>query len=608
MHASTCRRIRIFHQPPGLPASQHWPSSRINPHRSIAAAPLFPLHAFTHTAALSSIPIPSHVQLLSPSVAWHNPTLRVHSASASLPRTSTETQRPPHILTATAMHGRERPQKHAKKREPTSSSSAKLPKSTSIDSLSAAITAADSSGPPTSRRSSRRKGTAEDDFPDDDSASTTSTSSTSDTAAAADSPDLNNSNRLHDAIEGLGEKRSSIRTTALNNFIALLTATYVPQLLEPQQETLSHLFVASLKKGDSAEAALASHALSLLAVSLPEGNDTVWRAAGEALHDAMRNKSKSIAVRAAAARTFTFLRFLLAEHDDECVDTMSELLTLLPASPVAASAGHEEFEVAVMEGWGLLACAVSSHLLSSFLVRVMPLFTAYLHSESVEVRMAVGENIAMLFSAYHDHNTLTENGDDGDADGAEDEAAAAAAPSAGPLSPVDHHHRRPQPEPPCTTPAQKLSILQSTLHHDLLPLLSTLSTDSSRHRARKDRREQRASFRDVLASVETGEQPSVSVTIKKQKVVLEGWRAVRVWDAIRQVVGGGVGVHLSENELVAGLIGWEGEDEGPDGEDVDERTKRLDARAASKSRAKEAYQLHNKQRSKKTQHLDSSLY
>ena len=153
-----------------------------------------------------------------------------------------------------------------------------------------------------------------------------------------------------------------------------------------------------------------------------------------------------------------------------------------------------------------------------------------------------------------------------------------------------------------------MSILQSTLSHDLLPLLSTLSTDSSRHRARKDRREQRASFRDVLASVETGEQPSVAVTIRKQKVELEGWRAVRVWEAVRQVVGGGVSVHLSENELVAGLIGWEGEEDGVDGEEVDERTKRLDARAASKGRAKEAYQLHNKQRSKKTQHLDSSLY
>ena len=510
------------------------------------------------------------------------------------------------------MHGRQKPQQHPKKREKgassSSSSSSNLPKSTSIDSLSAAITAADSSGPPTSRRASRRKGAGDDEYPDDDSASTTSTSSTSDTTSTADSPDLINANKLHDAIEGLGEKRSSIRLTALNNFIALLTAAFVPQLLEPQQETLSHLFLSCLKKGDSAEAALACHALSLLAVSLPEGNDTVWRAAGEALSEAMRNKSKSIAVRAAAARTFTFVRFLLAEHDDECIDTMSELLTLLPASPVAASAGHEEFETAVLEGWGLLACAVSSHLLSSFVVRVMPLFTAYLHSDSVEVRMAVGENIAMLFAAYHEHNTLTDNGDDGDADGTHEDAEAASAPPPALLSPVDHHHRIPQPESPRTTTAQKLSILQSTLTHDLLPLLSSLSTDSSRHRARKDRREQRASFRDVVASVETGEQPSVAVTIKKQKVTLEGWRAVKVWEAIRQVVNGGVSVHVNENELVAGLIGWEGDEDGGDGEDVDERTKRLDARAASKSRTKEAYQLHNKQRSKKTQHLDSSLY
>ena len=519
------------------------------------------------------------------------------------------------MLVCFAMRSRERPQKQARSREATdaakkaassSTSSTKPAKSSSVDSLSAAITAADTGGPPTSRRSSRRKG--EDEYAEDDTASTTSSSSTSDGTAAADTPDLNNSNRLHDAIEGLGEKRASTRVTALDGFIAMLTAAYVPHLLEPQQETLSHLFVASLKKGDSAEAVLACHALSLLAVSLSEGSDTVWRAAGDTLNDAMRNKSKSVAVRAAATRTFTFARFLLAEHDDECMDTMGELLTLLTASPVAASAGQEEFEVAVLEGWGLLACAVSSHLLSSLVVRVMSQFTAYLHSESVEVRMAVGENVAMLFSAYHEHNTPAENGDDTDADGTQEEAAATSTPPAALLSPVDHHHRRPQAEPPRATLAQTLSILQSALQHDLVSLLSDLSTDSSRHRARKDRREQRASFRDILASVETGEQPSVAVTIKKQKVQLEGWRAVRVWDAIRQVVGGGVGVHLSENELVAGLIGWEGDEDGPDGEEVDQRTKRLDARAASKSRAKEAYQQHNKQRSKKTQHLDASLY
>ena len=511
------------------------------------------------------------------------------------------------------MHGRAKPQKHPKKREPNASSASSSSSSTSklgsVDSLSAAISAADSGGPPTSRRSSRRKATAEDDSPDDDNASTASTSSSSDAANGADSPELHNSNKLHEAIEGLGEKRSSSRVAALTSLVALLTSAHVPQLLQPQQETLSDLLVASLKKGDSSEAALTCHALSLLAVSLPEENDTVWRAAGGALTEAMRNKSKSAAVRAAATRALTFLRFLLTEHDDELVDTMSELLALLPPSPLPAAAGQDEFEVAVLDGWGLLACAVSGHMLPSFMVRVMPQFTAYLHSESVEVRMAVGENIATLFAAYHEHNPQAEDEDEADgADEPHDDAITASAQSFNPLSPVDHHHRRTQPEPPRTTAAERLSILQSTLRHDLIPLLSTLSTDASRHRARKERREQRASFRDILASVETGEQPSMQVTIRKQRVDLDGWRAVRVWEAVREVLGGGVGVHLSENELVAGLIGWQGEEDGVEGEDMDDRTKRLEARQASKGRAKEAYQLHNKQRSKKSQHLDASLY
>ena len=107
-------------------------------------------------------------------------------------------------------------------------------------------------------------------------------------------------------------------------------------------------------------------------------------------------------------------------------------------------------------------------------------------------------------------------------------------------------------------------MLSSSLRHDLLPLLQTLSTDSNRHRARKERKEQRASFRDILDSVETGEEPTMRVEVKKQKLDVVGWREIKVWVAVRQVVGKGVGVHVAENPLVQGLVGWEveGEAEG----------------------------------------------
>jgi hypothetical protein len=58
--------------------------------------------------------------------------------------------------------------------------------------------------------------------------------------------------------------------------------------------------------------------------------------------------------------------------------------------------------------------------------------------------------------------------------------------------------------------------------------------------------------------------------VKKQKLEVVGWREIKVWAAVREVVGKGVGVHVAENPVVQGLVGWEAEAEAdgqPDGLD-----------------------------------------
>ena len=47
---------------------------------------------------------------------------------------------------------------------------------------------------------------------------------------------------------------------------------------------------------------------------------------------------------------------------------------------------------------------------------------------------------------------------------------------------------------------------------NLVDSLRQLSTDSQKYRSKKDRKEQRSSFREVLKTVEDGESPSEQVT------------------------------------------------------------------------------------------------
>ena len=485
-------------------------------------------------------------------------------------------------------------------------SASKLSKSSSSSSLHTAVAAAESSNslaPP--RGKARRKTTMDDDaLPDDDALSTTSTSSSSsllDLTAPLPSILLSpSSNSLHDILERLPEKRSAIRVAALEQLLELLTSTYLHDSLARQVETLTLYTLNCVKRGDTREVELATRTLSLIAVSCDEGDETVWKAAAPTLREWMKNRSHGWAARAAAVRALTFLSFILSQHPDESMELMDALLALLPASPHAASTagGGDVLDVAVFDSWGLLASTLPDHVLSGFLVTLMPRFTAYLHSDSVEVRMSVGEDVAMLFSVYHAQHA--QQGEDDDEEENEDGAEPAPAPPVL-LSPTDHHHAQPSPRAPSEV-ASSYSVLSASLRHDLLPLLQSLSTDSSRYRARKERKEQRATFRDILDSVETGEEPVMAVEVKKQRLEVVGWREMKRWVAVRDVVGKGVGVHVADNPLVQAIVGWEVEGEATDGgalDGLDDKTRKALARSQSRSRAKEAYQHHNKQRAKK---------
>ena len=156
-------------------------------------------------------------------------------------------------------------------------SASKLAKSSSSDSLHAAVAAADGSHSLAPTRGKARRKTLDDDAAlDDDALSTTSTSSTSSsvdlTAPIPPSALLSpSSNRLHDILEALPEKRSSIRVAALEQLVDLLTSHYAHDSLARQVETLTMYTLQCIKRGDTKEVELACRTLCLIAVSCTEG-------------------------------------------------------------------------------------------------------------------------------------------------------------------------------------------------------------------------------------------------------------------------------------------------------------------------------------------------
>jgi len=89
----------------------------------------------------------------------------------------------------------------------------------------------------------------------------------------------------------------------------------------------------------------------------------------------------------------------------------------------------------------------------------------------------------------------------------------------------------------------------------LIDKLRTLSTESHKYRAKKDRRQQHHSFRDYLHAVEDGDGPGFSMRFGVGEVLeIDSWAKKRQYDAICKMLGSGINRHLVENSLIRNVL------------------------------------------------------
>ena len=71
---------------------------------------------------------------------------------------------------------------------------------------------------------------------------------------------------------------------------------------------------------------------------------------------------------------------------------------------------------------------------------------------------------------------------------------------------------------------------------ELVPKLQSLSTDSHKYRSKKDRKEQKSSFRDILRTVQEGDDYYESVKVNsREKLEIESWAQKKQYQAICRV-------------------------------------------------------------------------
>jgi len=310
--------------------------------------------------------------------------------------------------------------------------------------------------------------------------------------------------KMKDAMELATEKSTATRIKGLDLLCNGLLKRYVPDFLEGRQATITDIVEKSLKKGKGGEITAASKLALLLGVQLIDASE-VYQELKSLLLQMLTDKTQSSSARSSVALCVSGLCFIAGGDLAEVLRVMNILeLIFIASAPnqngtvVKITPELSAVHASCLSGWGLLSTLLLPAQIYESINRQLIVLRGLLSSSDVELRITAGETMALLLeSAYeHDEDYVPDN------------------------------------------------------FTDLLSELKQLATDCSKSKSKKDRKEQRSSFRDVLRAVEEAERPSETIKFGKETLRIDSWFAKTQYDWFCKIMGTGINTHLSTNMML----------------------------------------------------------
>ena len=177
------------------------------------------------------------------------------------------------------------------------------------------------------------------------------------------------------------------------------------------------------------------------------------------------------------------LYFFQPEDYDEIMNSLQKIFMM----KAGANAPEDFFalQTASISSWTLLSTLLPSSRGLDSLEAHLDLFESLLEAGSLDLRIATGEALAVLYEAGYE---------------ADEEAV-------------------------------------NDLVEVLIPRLQELSKDSHKYRSKKDRKEQKSSFRDILKTIEDGDEYYEKVAFSKRETLeITSWSMKKQYDHICKVI------------------------------------------------------------------------
>lgn len=375
-------------------------------------------------------------------------------------------------------------------------------------------------------RGKRAEG-SDDEYNSNDAASCSSENKSVDIDIDTNDNDDNNNNqqilfedKLKQKIDDMTDK--SLKTR-IDSFIAIekIFATKVlSEFVDERKATLSDAIERALKKGDSQEIIIAAKLTTSLCIQLGayDTTEVIWENFKPILMTIANDHTASPNARAECCWALGINQFLACDDDLDSLQLLTLFYNIFCGSFLKGNGSVKilsndvhSLHSSALGAWTLLLIELSPSNLIKYLTTIKtpnsitPLegLCELLNSTYLETRVTAGEALAAIIEITRDYT-----------DDFEDE-----------------------------------------LPYDIADTLENLSKDGTKYRNKKDRKEQRAEFREIHKYFTDDIVPSVHVKFNtREKLYFDTWTSRIQYNALCRPLGPGINTHLADNMMLRDMF------------------------------------------------------
>jgi len=315
--------------------------------------------------------------------------------------------------------------------------------------------------------------------------------------------------KLSEVLELASGKAAKERTKAFDNLRKAFSKKYIPWYLEDRRMTVSDTIERGLKRGKVDEQIAAASLVGVFCAQIgsSEGDVETYNALKSALTPLMLDPTADPRTRGHVAFALGIASFILGQVE-EFGGPLEDFEKVFSGSYKGGTKHSPEtlaMHTSALTSWTLLMSMMSPMKCYKTLESHIANFLELLSSPDVDLRIAVGEAIVVLFENAVDN------------EGLEDEAFEVVG--------------------------------------EAVVAMKELAKDSHKYRSKKDKKEQKSSFRDIIHYIDDNDEFYEKISFGRgESLEIDNWAQKKQFDALRKALGSGINVQLAQNPLLRDIF------------------------------------------------------